>query len=35
MLSSTLTLLKDDWNAIGTCAPAAKIRNFRFTGGTE
>ncbi|MEW5825262.1 MAG: TldD/PmbA family protein [Candidatus Bipolaricaulota bacterium] len=34
-LGSTLALIKNDWNALGTCAPAAKIRNFRFTGGTE
>jgi predicted Zn-dependent protease len=34
-LGSSLKLVKDEWNSIGTCAPAAKIRNFRFTGTTE
>ncbi len=35
MISSKLEVVKDDWNAIGTTVPALKIRNFRFTGGTE
>lgn len=34
MLGSTLKLIKDEWNSMGTCAPAAKIHNFRFTGMT-
>jgi predicted Zn-dependent protease len=34
-LRSRLKCVKDDWNSTGTCVPAAKIRNFRFTGGTE
>jgi PmbA protein len=28
-------LIKDEWNSIGTCVPAARIRGFRFTGTTE
>lgn len=35
MLGSTMKLVKDEWNSLGTCAPAAKIRNFRFTGTTD
>ena len=35
MLTSTLKVVKDDWNALGTTVPAIKVRNFRFTGGTE
>ena len=34
-LGKDLVLLKDEWNSIGTCAPAAKIRDFRFTGTTD
>jgi PmbA protein len=34
MLGNRLKLIKDEWNSIGTCAPAAKIHNFRFTGAT-
>jgi PmbA protein len=34
-LGKNLVLLKDEWNSVGTCAPAAKIRNFRFTGTTD
>ena len=34
-LTSRLKVVKDDWNALGTTVPALKIRNFRFTGGTE
>jgi predicted Zn-dependent protease len=34
-LTSKLKVVKDDWNALGTTVPALKIRNFRFTGGTE
>ncbi len=34
-LGKDLVLLKDEWNSVGTCAPAAKIRNFRFTGTTD
>jgi PmbA protein len=35
MLASRLKVVKDDWNALGTTVPALKIRDFRFTGGTE
>ena len=35
MLCADLKMIKSDWNAIGTCAPAAKIRGFRFTGTTD
>lgn len=35
MLGSEMKMIKSDWNSIGTCAPAAKIRNFRFTGTTD
>ncbi len=34
-LGKNIVLLKDEWNSVGTCAPAAKIRNFRFTGTTD
>jgi PmbA protein len=34
-LGNGLKVVKDDWNAVGTTVPALKIRNFRFTGGTE
>jgi PmbA protein len=34
-LGSRLKLVKDEWNPIGTCAPAAKIRSFQFTGTTD
>ncbi|MGB2983272.1 MAG: TldD/PmbA family protein [Candidatus Bipolaricaulia bacterium] len=34
-LGSRLKLVKDEWNAMGTCAPAAKIRGFKFTGTTD
>lgn len=34
-LGRDVKLVKDEWNAFGTCTPAAKIRNFRFTGTTE
>ncbi|MCX6093890.1 MAG: TldD/PmbA family protein [Candidatus Bipolaricaulota bacterium] len=34
-LGKDLVLLKDEWNSVGTCAPAAKIRDFRFTGTTD
>jgi predicted Zn-dependent protease len=34
-IGKTLKVVKDDWNALGTTVPALKIRNFRFTGGTE
>jgi PmbA protein len=34
-LGSTLKLVKDEWNAIGTCVPAVKIRDFQFTGTTD
>lgn len=34
-LGKNFVLLKDEWNSVGTCAPAAKIRNFRFTGTTD
>jgi len=35
MLGADLKMIKSDWNTIGTCAPAAKIRDFRFTGTTD
>jgi len=35
MLGSELKLIKSDWENFATCAPAAKIRDFRFTGTTE
>ena len=35
MLGSELKLVKDEWNAMGTCVPAAKIHKFRFSGTTE
>ena len=35
MLGKDLKMVKDDWNSIATCAPAAKVRNFRFTGTTD
>ncbi len=35
MLGSQLKLIKSDWEHFATCAPAAKIHNFRFTGTTE
>jgi PmbA protein len=34
-LGKNFVLQKDEWNSVGTCAPAAKIRNFRFTGTTD
>jgi predicted Zn-dependent protease len=35
MLGSELKLIVDDWDGFGVCVPAAKIRDFRFTGTTE
>jgi predicted Zn-dependent protease len=35
LVGSKLKVAKDDWNALGTTAPAVKIRNFRFTGATS
>jgi len=35
MLGSELKLLKSDWGSFAVCVPAAKIRDFRFTGTTE
>lgn len=35
MLGSELKLIKADWENTATCAPAAKIRDFRFSGTTE
>jgi predicted Zn-dependent protease len=35
MLSSDLKTVKASWGSFATCAPAAKIREFRFTGATE
>lgn len=35
MLGNDLKMVKDDWNSLATCAPAAKVRNFRFTGTTD
>ena len=34
-LGADLKLVKDEWNAIGTCVPAVKIHGFQFTGTTE
>jgi len=34
-LGADLKLVKDEWNALGTCVPAAKIHGFQFTGATE
>ena len=35
MLGAELKLVKDEWNPIGTCVPAVKIRGFQFTGTTD
>ena len=35
MLGKDLKMVKDDWNSLATCAPAAKVRDFRFTGTTD
>jgi len=35
MIGADLKLVKDEWNPIGTCAPALKISGFQFTGTTE
>ncbi len=35
MLGAELKLVKDEWNPLGTCAPALKIDGFQFTGTTE
>jgi len=35
MLGRDLKLIKADWENFATCVPAARIRNFRFTGTTE
>ena len=35
MLGSELKMVKSDWGAMGTCAPAARIHGFNFTGTTE
>lgn len=35
MLGSQVKLVKYGWQSIGTCAPAAKIHAFQFTGTTE
>jgi predicted Zn-dependent protease len=35
MLGTQLKLVQSDWEHFATCAPAAKIREFRFTGTTE
>ena len=35
MLGRDLKMVKDDWNSLATCAPAAKVRSFRFTGTTD
>jgi len=35
MLGSELKVIKADWENTATCAPAAKILNFRFSGTTE
>lgn len=35
MLGSELKMVKAEWESFATCAPAAKIRDFQFTGTTE
>jgi PmbA protein len=35
MLGSELKMIKADWGSFATCAPAAKIHEFQFTGSTE
>jgi PmbA protein len=35
MVGAELKLLKSDWGSFAVCVPAAKIRDFRFTGTTE
>ena len=35
MLGSELKMIKADWGDFATCAPAAKIHGFQFTGTTE
>ena len=35
MLGSELELIKASWGSSATCAPAAKIHGFQFTGTTE
>ncbi|MCP4535619.1 MAG: TldD/PmbA family protein [Chloroflexi bacterium] len=35
MLGSELKLIKSGWGGFATCAPAAKIHEFQFTGTTE
>ena len=32
MLGASVKLVKDEWNSIGHCVPAAKIDGFHFTG---
>jgi len=32
MLGASVKMVKDDWNSIGHCVPAAKIDGFHFTG---
>jgi len=34
-IGKNLKMVKDEWNAIGTCVPAVKIQGFQFTGTTE
>jgi len=34
-LGRELKMVKDEWNPIGTCVPAVKIRGLQFTGTTE
>jgi len=35
MLTSELKMVKSDWGSMATCAPAARIHGFTFTGTTE
>jgi len=35
MLGSELKMVKSDWGMMATCAPAARIHRFTFTGTTE
>jgi predicted Zn-dependent protease len=35
MLGSELKMIKEGWGSFATCAPAAKIHGFQFTGTTE
>ena len=34
-MTSSLKMVKDEWNSIATCVPSIKVGSFRFTGTTE